>query len=633
LFNALELLMVVLALGVIVVGLSRRWHLPGLDATAEGKADWPGLLTAVLGQRKILVRPLVGLAHLCLVWGFIIYILIVIIAQTPVSLPPIGAFITSLVLDVVGLLMLAATLFFLVRRIIRLRKNIDARPPRRTLLPLGLLLIVLLSGFLAEATRLNILDSQPLLAAPVGRVFSAIAPDAPQFMQAMIRVHFVFVVLFLITLPFTFMRHLGATAFNLLYREKSPVDLPRPLSLTSGPLGAATVADLSPAQRREVEACVSCGRCDEQCPALISGKPLAPRLIMGKIVDQIATWPRHAANALQPANLEDTISDDEIWACTTCMACVAHCPVSIRPMDKVLEMRRSRVLDQGTLPGEALTAIRNLELFGDVNGKGAAHKSDWAMNCDVPLITDLSDPPEVLLWVGCSGAFHPEYQETARCLVKLLRAGQVNFAILGHEELCCGDPARKLGDEALFLDLAHNNIQLLQNQAVKRIVTLCPHCFNTLGHDYAQLGLKGEVQHAAQLVDQLIDQGRIQLKYPYPKSVALHDPCYLGRYNGIYAPLRRVLNTVPGATIMEAPRNRDKGFCCGGGGGRMWLHESLGEKINHLRAKEFMDINVDTIATACPYCLTMMTDGVGAIEAEKKPEVVDIIKLAADALG
>jgi Fe-S oxidoreductase/nitrate reductase gamma subunit len=633
LFNALELLMVVLALGVIVVGLSRRWRLSGIAAAEDRRADWPGMLAAVLGQRKILARPLVGLAHLCLVWGFIIYILIVLVAQTPVSMSSSVAFLISLVLDLAGVSMLAATVFFLVRRITRLLKKADARPPKRTLLPLGLLLIILISGFLAEAARLNILANQPFLAAPAGWLFSNIAPAAPQFMQAMIRVHFVFIILFLITLPFTFMRHLGATTVHLLYKQKEPAHLPRPLSLSSGPLGAAAVADLSPAQRREAQACVSCGRCDEHCPALISGKPLSPRTIIGNIADQMASWPRRESDSKKQPRLDDTISDDEIWACTTCLACVSHCPASIRPMDKVLEMRRGRVLNQGTLPGEALTAIRNLELFGDVNGKGVAHKSDWALNRDVARIRSKQDRPEVLLWVGCSGAFHPEYQETARSLVKLLKAARVDFAILDHEELCCGDPARKLGDEALFLELARTNIRILKQYGVQRIVTLCPHCFNTLGEDYAQLGLEAEVQHAAQLVDSLIQQGRIQFKYPYPKSVVVHDPCYLGRYHGIYAPLRRIAGQVPGASVKEAPRNMDKGFCCGGGGGRMWLHETLGEKINHLRTKELMDTHADTIATACPYCLTMMSDGVGAIESGKKPDVIDIIKLAADALG
>ncbi|MBT8341335.1 MAG: 4Fe-4S dicluster domain-containing protein, partial [Desulfatitalea sp.] len=598
-----------------------------------GKGDWPGMSAAVLGQQKILARPLVGLAHLCLVWGFILYILIVIAAQTPLSLPSTGATLISLGLDTVGGVMLAATIFFLIRRIIRLRKGLDLVPPKQTLLPSGLLLVVLISGFFAEASRLNILDTQPFWAAPVGRLFSVMAPAAPLFMQVMIRVHFVFVILFLTTLPFTFMRHVGAVTIHLLYKEKSPVHLPRPLSLTAGPLGAATVADLGPAQRREAEACVSCGRCDEHCPALISGKPLSPRMIMGKIADQAAAWPHGEGNSLRLPRLDDTIGDDEIWACTTCMACVSHCPVSIRPMDKILEMRRSRVLNQGALPTEALTTIRNLELFGDIYGKGPAHKSDWSMNYEVPHINELSAPPEVLLWVGCSAAFHPEYQETARCLVKILRAGQMSFAVLGHEALCCGDPARKLGDEALFLDLARKNIQRLQSHDVQHIVTLCPHCRNTLAQDYAQLGFQVEVRHAAQLVSRLIDQGRIQLKYPYPKSVAVHDPCYLGRYGGIYAPVRRIAGTVQGTTVKEAPRNGGNGFCCGGGGGRMWLHETLGERMNHLRARELMDTNADTIVTACPYCLTLIADGVGAMKAKKKPQVIDIVKLAADALA
>ena len=627
-FNALELLLVVLALVVIVVGLSRRRHLSGAVPDTDSNADWPGLLTAVLGQKKILARPMVGLAHLWLVWGFIIYVLIVILAQTPFALPRAGAYTVSFLLDIIGLLMLVATVFFLVRRILRKSAKADTYPPKRTILPLVFLLIVLLSGFLAEAARLNILGGEPLLAAPVGRLFAALAPSAPPFMQAMIRVHFVFIIVFFITLPFTFMRHIGATPFHLLFKGKGASSQgPRPVDLAAGPLGAQTVADLSPLQQREAEACVNCGRCDEQCPALISGKPLSPRTIMGKIDDQMA---HSSGNRL--ARLADSISDDEIWACTTCMACVTHCPASVRPMDKILEMRRSRVLANGALPAEAVTAVRNLELYGDVNGKGVSHKSDWALNRNVPIVSE-SKAPEVLLWVGCSGAFHPEYQETTRCMVKILQAAKVDFAILGAGELCCGDPARKLGDEALFLELARKNISQFNTYGIRRIVTLCPHCLNTLGQEYTQLGFSAEVLHASQMVAQLIEEKRISLKYAFPKAVVIHDPCYLGRYNGVYTPLRRIGKAVPGVTVKEPPRNQDKGFCCGGGGGRMWLHETLGENINNIRAKELAETGAGAIATACPYCLTMMIDGVGAMDAEEKPEVIDIIKLAADAIG
>lgn len=627
-FNAFEILIVVVACIVVAAGLGRRWYWPRRRRVSAPQADWPGVWAAVLFQRKILDRPLVGAAHLCLVWGFIVFVLIVLVAQTPLALAPSMAHGVSLLLDLTGLLMLAASLFFVIRRLTLKNTSSDDRGPKRTLPPLLIVLVVLLSGFFAEGARLNLFVSQSALTAPVGWLCSTFLPDSPRFMQAMIRVHMVFVALFVLLIPFTFMRHLGSTTAHLLLKSKQPPQLPAPLCLEEGPLGARTLADFSEQQLREAEACVRCGRCDEQCPALISGKPLSPRAIMGKVADQMQS----AGCSLTPPPLADAITAAELWACSTCMACVAICPADIRPMDKVLEMRRGRVLGGGELPGEAVAMIRNLTLFGDVNGKGAAHKADWAMNREVPVLS-APGSVEVLLWVGCSGAFHPAYQETTRALVRLLKAGGVNFGILAHEELCCGDPARKLGDEALFLQLARKNIDILNEYGVRKIVTLCPHCFNALCGEYGALGLKVEVEHAVQLVARLIDAKKITLKYPLTKSLAIHDPCYLGRYNGIYEPLRQVCGAVPGVRLSELPRHRERGFCCGGGGGRMWLHETLGRNINVLRAEEVTRAGVEAVATACPYCLTMLEDGLKAMESEHPAQVIDIIQLAADALG
>jgi Fe-S oxidoreductase/nitrate reductase gamma subunit len=627
-FNALEILVLVVACIVVAAGLGRRWYWPRRKRLSPPPADWSGLLAAVLFQRKIMARPLVGAAHLGLVWGFLVFILVVIVGQMPLALPVSAARAISLLLDVTGAVMLAATLFFIIRRLTLKSAGDDAGGPRRTLPPLLVLLVILISGFFAEGARLNLVFSQSALTAPVGWLCATFLPESPRFMQAMIRVHMVFVALFVLLVPFTFMRHLGSTSAHLLLKSRWPAQLPAPVDLEEGPLGARSLADFSAQQLREAEACVRCGRCDEQCPALMSGKPLSPRAIMRKICDQMEA----TGLAQSPPPLSDAIHADEIWACTTCMACVAHCPADIRPMDKVLEMRRGRVLGQGELPAEAVPMIRNLELFGDVNGKGAAHKADWAMNRDVPKVS-VAGAPDVLLWVGCSGAFHPAGQETTRALVKLLRAGGVHFGILAHEELCCGDPARKLGDEALFLSLAHRNIDIFNKYGVRRIVTLCPHCFNTLGREYAELGCALEVEHAAQLVSRLIAEKKITLQYPLDKSLAIHDPCYLGRYNGVYEPLRLVGRAVPGLRLSELPRHREHGFCCGGGGGRMWLHENLGRNINVLRAEEVARAGVDAVATACPYCLTMLEDGLKAVAPPRPVQVIDVIQLAADALG
>ena len=627
--------MFILAVGVLSVGLSRRWQLPAAKRAAGRSSDWIAWLGWVYGHKRMMGRPLLGVAHLCLVWGFSLFILIVVLAQTPLVFPRVAAQAVSFLLDITGLLMILSVLYLFFRRIGRMLQKRDVRGPKRTLFPLILLLVILFSGFMAEGARLSLLPPHQSIASPVGAVFSNMVPAAPRFMQMMIWVHFLFVIIFLAAIPFTFMRHLASTSVYLLFRGKENPQRPSNLDLDKDMLGASTVMDLSEIQLREAEACVSCGRCDEHCPALISGKPLSPRTVMGKIVDQMEAFPkfRESFSMEQMPRLSDTISTDEIWACTTCMACIAQCPAYIRPMDKIIELRRNQVLQQGALPEEAIAMVRNLELYGDINGRGIARRADWAFNRQVSRVTSSTFPPEVLLWVGCSGAFHPEYQETTRDFVRLLKAANMNFGILAQQELCCGDPVRKLGDEDLFLKLARHNIDQFRHYKIQKIVTLCPHCFNTLGREYQELGCDVEVIPAVVMVEQLIQDGRLTMKYPFAGSIAIHDPCYLGRYNGIYEPLRRVCRSIPGATLKELDRNRENGFCCGGGGGRMWLHEMLGEKISLVRAREAVAANVEAIATACPYCLTMMKDGVNATDVENPPRVLDIIQLAAESLA
>lgn len=390
-------------------------------------------------------------------------------------------------------------------------------------------------------------------------------------------------------------------------------------------VGARRAQDLTWKQLLDAQACVSCGRCDDHCPALISGKPLSPR----KVIRNIREQTENPSLAL----LEDEITPDEMWACTTCMACVEQCPVYVEPMDKLMEMRRYQVMGLGLLPGEARGMIRDLEIYGDVNGKGIAHKEDWALNLGVPHISDEGLDAEILLWVGCSGAFHPKNQAATRAMVRILKAGDVRFGILGKEEVCCGDAARRLGDEEMFLGLAMKNIASFNKYQIKKIVTLCPHGFNTLKNEYAALGGDFEIMHATEFVLRLIEQGRIRLKYPVTKKMVIHDPCYLGRANNIYDPLRHVTRSVPGVDLKELNRNREGAFCCGGGGGRMWLHENIGEKINNLRAREVSETGVELVGTACPYCLTMLEDGISSLEMEKPPKVMDIIEIVASSLG
>ena len=638
LFTAFDPLLIAAAFLIMLMGFGRRWSSWRMGREEPRSGDLTGLMSYLLGHKKILRNRYTGLAHLMLFWGLAIPVIIVILAQFCFAMPDIVAGILSLLLDMLGSAMLLGALFFLIRRI----RSTDSIQPKRTIFPLVLLLIILLTGFMAAGARISIIHPGFSWSSPVGWLFSLVLPHSPLFMQFMIRIHFFLVLFFIAILPFTFMRHVTAAPLNVYYRNRGPRGEMKPVSLEKGVIGAGRVLDLSWKQLLDAESCVSCGRCEENCPASISGKPLSPRKVMGDILTQMEDVRRHGSDPVKPLFplLEDIITYDEIWACTTCMACVEQCPVYVEPMDKILDMRRYQVLGRGLLPAEARSMIRDLEIFGDVNGKGLAHKRDWALNLGVPHISDEGLNPEILLWVGCSGAFHPKGQETTRAMVKILKAGGIRFGILGKEERCCGDAARRLGNEDLFLDLATKNIALFNKYQIRKIVTLCPHGFNTLKNEYRALGgnprsearTSFEVMHAVEFVLGLIEQKKISLNYPVDKRMAIHDPCYLGRVNNIYEPLREVSRSFPAVDLMELERNRENAFCCGGGGGRMWLHENIGRNINNLRAQEIGENGIELVGTACPFCLTMLEDGIGSLEMENPPKVMDIIEIVASCL-
>lgn len=637
-FTAFDPLLIAAAFLIMLVGFQKRWSFWRMGREEQRSGDLAGLISYLLGHGKILRNRYIGAAHLMLFWGLAIPLIIVVLAQFRFAMPDMVAKVLSFLLDLLGIAMLAGTLFFLVRRI----RSKTPMSPDRVIFPLLILVLIILTGFSAAGTRIGILHTGPSWWSPAGWLVSLVLPRSPLMMQVLIRVHFFLVLFFMAILPFTFMRHLAAGPLNVYYRSRGPRGKMGPVALDRGALGAGTLLDFSWKQLLDAESCVSCGRCEENCPASISGKPLSPRKLMGDILTQMEDIGRLRIDSMDSPFplLEDIITSDEIWACTTCMACVEQCPVFIEPTDKILDMRRYQVLGRGRLPTEARPMIRDLEIYGDVNGKGLAHRRDWALSLGVPHISDEGLDPEILLWVGCSGAFHPKGQETTRAMVKILKTGGVRFGILGKEERCCGDAARRLGEEELFLDLAAKNIASFNKYQIKKIVTLCPHGFNILKNEYPALGddprsgsrTDFEVIHAAEFVLGLIEQKRISLKYPVDKRMAIHDPCYLGRANQIYEPLREVTGYVPGAELMELERNRANAFCCGGGGGRMWLHENIGHNISNLRAEEIGESGVELVGTACPFCLTMLEDGIAALEMEQPPKVMDIIEIVASSL-
>jgi Fe-S oxidoreductase/nitrate reductase gamma subunit len=619
-FTSLDLLFICLAIVIMAIGLSRRTSLLKSGLTEGCSNDWGSLLTYLLGHKRILRNPLPGTLHIVVFWGVVLPFSAALLAQTCLTLPVFLSSLLSLMLDAAGTLFLVAALMFLIRRL----KSCDSSGPSGSVFPVLVLLLVLITGFMAEGFRLSITGSETIWASPAGWLFSLYLPSSPVLMQLMIRIHFYSLLLLVAATPFTFFRHLFFVPLNVIHKRKGSKGEFRKMPSGRRSPGANHVSDFTWKQLLDTEACVSCGRCEENCPAFISGKPLSPRKIVRDIYEL-------AHGADKNAAIDTRITGDEIWSCTTCMACVEACPALVTPLDKIVDIRRHLTLGKGAVPSEAAARIRDLEIYGDVNGKGPSFRADWALNMGAKVTGPDERDAEIVIWTGCSGAFHPRYQEVSRALVNILEKAGVKFRILGRNELCCGDPARRFGEEELFISLARKNLKTFREHNVHRIITLCPHCFNTLKNEYPKIDQNDyhefETVHAARYVMELIGKKLIAIDFPFSKSFTIHDPCYLGRANNIYEPLRNIINNVPGAVLTELERSREKAFCCGAGGGGMWLHENLGKRLNVIRSEEIAAKGVDVVCTACPYCQTMITDGINGLELDEPPDVLDIIEV------
>jgi Fe-S oxidoreductase len=459
-------------------------------------------------------------------------------------------------------------------------------------------------------------------------------------------------------------------ALNPMLSQGEPIDFEDPKD--DDVFGVGKVEDFTWKGLLDFSTCTECGRCQEQCPAWNTGKPLSPKLVMLSLRDhshakapyllagggkdaegnekateqQLATVPKAAlAEAERPlvGSPEDNaiIAAEALWSCTTCGACVEQCPVDIEHVDHIVDMRRYQVMIESSFPSEAGTMLKNLENKGNPWGMAAKARLEWTKEVDfeVPILgetlEDLSET-EYLYWVGCAGALEDRAKKTTKAFAELLHIAGVKFAVLGDGETCTGDPARRMGNEFLFQMLAQQNVEIL-NEAFgdtprpRKIVASCPHCFNSLANEYPQLGGKYEVVHHTQLLDRLVEEGRLTPVVPVDQNITYHDPCYLGRHNKVYTPPREIIAKVPGLRSTEMHRCKERGFCCGAGGARMWMEERIGKRINTERVDEALSTKPDVISTACPYCLVMLGDSITARkqagEVPESMEVVDVSQL------
>jgi len=400
--------------------------------------------------------------------------------------------------------------------------------------------------------------------------------------------------------------------------------------------GAGVVHQLSRKALLDLATCTECGRCQSQCPAWLTGKALSPKLVVMDLRDELfACAPRllNESRAKSPPErrlVPDVVAPEALWACTTCGACVEQCPVDIAHVDTIVEMRRYQVMMESDFPSEAAGMLRNIEGRGDPWGLGNAKRLDWAqgLGFEVPVVAEgAAVGAEYLLWVGCAGAFDDRASKVTRALARLLRSAGATFAVLGPRETCTGDPARRLGNEYLFQEQARKNLSTFEAVGASKVVTACPHCFNTLANEYPALGGSLQVSHHSRLLAQLVEQGRIAPPR-LDASVAYHDPCYLGRHNRIFDEPRAVVDSLPGTQRVEMPRCRERSFCCGAGGARMWMEEPAGKRVNQARAEEAASSGASVLATACPFCLIMLDDAMKSGAAKDKDVAVrDIAQL------
>ena len=707
--TTIGVLMIVLALGIAG---NRLWYLYRLamsgqavapDRTADRGAAVKSVVREVLGQTRLLQFTVPGVAHFLTFWGFVLLIPTVIegfgaIFDQDFHLPLIGkepwlGFIEDLA--VVGVLVGIIT--FAIIRVVTSPKR-EGRKSRffgshlsTAWVVLVMITMVLLSLLLYRGAQYNLgvfpfMEGGAFASEWVAGLLEPLGEETNELLEHIFVLFAVGVLLgFLVLVVYSKHLHIFTSEPNVFFKRQ-PIALGalEPIRINGkdvdfenideldedAPLGIGKVEDFTWKGILDFMACTECGRCQSQCPAWNTEKPLSPKLlIMGLRDHAFAKGPyliadsdekREGVSDEVKAEVErpligtnengyahagdqgvgGVIDPDVLWSCTTCGACVQQCPVDIEHVDHILNMRRYQVLIESEFPSEAGVMLRNLEHAGDPWGGGSQARSSWMKDMDFDVRVfgangedKLPDDVEYLFWVGCAGAVDDKAKRTTKAVASLLHEAGVEFMVLGDGETCTGDPARRLGNEFLYQMLGQQNVEVLNEVGARKIVATCAHCFNTLANEYPQLGGNYEVVHHTQLLNQLVTDGRLTPVTPLDTTVTYHDPCYLGRHNQVFSPPREILDALPGATFKEMPRNTERSFCCGAGGARMWMEESIGSRVNENRSAEALDLNPDVVAAACPFCIVMLSDGTTSVQASRngdggKPvEVTDISEL------
>ncbi len=628
-----------------------------------------------VGQAKMFKEQRPGLMHALTFWGFCILAIrttqLYVQAFAPdFFLPGLLHPTYDFLKDITELVVLVAVIGFFHRRLVikpeRIHYSFEA------LLILGFIGGLMVTDFLYDGLHFGGLAAAgdpnalaQVATAPIGGMLlanlfasSGIDPEVLQLAgEVNYWLHLLIIMVFLNLLPISKHFHVITALPNVFLSDLEPkgaLSLIEDLEdkvIAGESLGIGRIDDLNWKQVLDLYTCTECGRCQVNCPAWNTDKPLNPALIIKDLQSHLYDEaPRLLALAEEPAlagklteaeiaeaskalpPLIAAVNPDAIWSCTTCRSCTEQCPVTIEHVDKIVGIRRHLMLSRNEFPPELKITLKNLENKSNPWGLSSGKRAAWAKKRkDVPTLKD-NPNPEWLYYVGCAGSFDDRAKKVTEAVVKILNAAKVDFAIIGKKEKCSGDPARRMGHEYLFQEQATANIEVMNKFEVKKVITTCPHCFNTIKNEYPQLGGNFEVIHHSQLIWRLVGEGRLDFKTAARLRLTYHDSCYLGRYNDVYEDPRQALEAVPGVELVEMERTRKMGMCCGAGGARMFMEEQIGTRVNHLRVDQAMETEPEVVAVSCPFCLTMVKDGLREKEIDDV-QARDIAEIVADALN
>ncbi len=593
-----------------------------------------------LGQVRTLSQAYPGVMHAIMFWGFLVLFLGTVLATIDydITLPLFGYKLLKgdfylayeTVLDLFGLFFVIGLGLAVWRRFVLRPARID--PTARFAYVLGLLLVINLSGFVMEACRLAAVQPWWAPWSPVGWALGQAMLSVGMGEGALRATHLsvwlfhaAVSLAFIAIVPRSYFVHMLTTPLNIFFSKLTPRgEIPKIENIEEAErLGISKLEEFSWKRRLDFDACVECGRCQAACPAYLAGTALSPKQIIVKLK-------RHMHGELPGPIHGELIKADELWACTTCMACVQECPAFIDIVDTIIDLRRFLALSEGALPSTAPQSLQNIQRAGNPWGLPAAERLAWAHGLEVPVLEPGMEV-EYLYWVGCSASYDKRNQAIARSVVAILKKAGVSFAVM-QEERCHGEVARRLGEEYLYQTLQAENVEALKRYRFRKVITHCPHCFNTIRNEFPQFGGTYEVLHHSQVIDELIQAGRLKPLKQVAAAVVFHDSCYLGRYNGIMDPPRRAAAAIPGLRVVDPPRARERGLCCGGGGGHMWMEIKSEKRVNIIRTEELLATGVGVVATACPFCLAMVDLGRKVKGAEEKLAVKDVSELIAESL-